>query len=191
MTPVIRLTPVILGSMLVALLSACPPAPGDRADAAVSEVVNPRDTASAAPRLDARPEAVSTRDASSGAPQVDAGPEAASMRDASSGARRNDAGPEAISVRDAGPEAVVTADAGGEVDYFSCAQDSDCVLARGEPCGCTAGGSAASVRRQSVDAWNARFPSTVACPAVLSTHPSCFSDPVCKSGRCGLRSRFR
>ncbi len=74
-------------------------------------------------------------------------------------------------------------------DFYSCAEDSDCISVKNDCCGCTAGGTATAINKNLKDQWKNNCGRTgVFCPAVMSDDPSCFSEPRCVNNKCILKS---
>ena len=72
-------------------------------------------------------------------------------------------------------------------DFYSCDQNSDCISVNKNCCGCTAGGSAIMINKKFEDEWNEKLHCReIMCPAVMSSHPSCFQKPKCENNKCVL-----
>lgn len=70
-----------------------------------------------------------------------------------------------------------------------CRSDGECVAIRGDCCGCSAGGTAKAVPRtkqRQMERSEEKRCGLTACPAVISTDPSCRKRPACRHGRCEL-----
>ena len=67
-----------------------------------------------------------------------------------------------------------------------CQTDEDCALVDA-CCGCGAGGRKVGIRADALPAYEkgrATRCGAAVCPAVISDHPSCNAEPVCKKNRC-------
>ncbi len=74
-----------------------------------------------------------------------------------------------------------------KADLYFCAQDSDCVSVKNDCCGCTAGGSATAINKNFESEWREKLNcEEIMCPAVMSSHPSCFQEPKCVENKCLL-----
>src|SRR5690348_7867587 len=71
--------------------------------------------------------------------------------------------------------------------FFACTEDSDCVLVKGNACGCTAGGTAAAVNVHYQTEWLSQFSLNTICPQIISHDPTCFQTPHCIQNRCTLQ----
>ncbi len=70
-----------------------------------------------------------------------------------------------------------------------CELDSDCVLAKGDCNGCTAGGTNTAIAREYLDEYKRRLEEEcrgVVCMPATSNHISCFSRAVCRDNTCVL-----
>ncbi len=75
------------------------------------------------------------------------------------------------------------------VDFYSCSQDSDCVLVKADCCGCSAGGKAAAINKNFEKEWGEKLSKEcqgIKCLDVLSNDPSCFKKPKCIDNKCAL-----
>lgn len=74
----------------------------------------------------------------------------------------------------------------GEINFFVCSSDSDCITVRADSCGCTAGGKATSINKKYLSEWEEKNPPGI-CPQVISQDPSCINTvPKCTSNQCQL-----
>ncbi|MFH1536875.1 MAG: sigma factor regulator N-terminal domain-containing protein [Patescibacteria group bacterium] len=71
-------------------------------------------------------------------------------------------------------------------ELTSCTQDSDCVLVTNGYCSCGSAGGNIAINKQYQKQWNNTSPTgpMVFCPATLSEHHSCYSDPICSENEC-------
>jgi hypothetical protein len=72
----------------------------------------------------------------------------------------------------------------------NCVADGDCVAVKSDCCGCTAGGENIAINREFKAGWELQLDAEckgIACPAVMSQHPSCFSTPACVDNTCTLK----
>ncbi len=79
------------------------------------------------------------------------------------------------------------------VDFYTCADDSDCISVDADCCGCTAGGKATAINKNLKDQWKNKLSidcKDIACSAVMSGDPSCISkEPRCTDNRCVLKEK--
>jgi putative hemolysin len=74
-------------------------------------------------------------------------------------------------------------------DLYSCQVDGDCVKVSEGCCSCNSGGKAMSINSGASEYWNKKLEvecGEIACPAVISQHVSCFSEPKCVDSVCTL-----
>lgn len=75
-------------------------------------------------------------------------------------------------------------------DFYSCANNSDCIAVKNDCCGCTAGGTATAINKNLKDQWknNCDAVEPVLCPGVMSNDSSCINKtPKCASNKCVLK----
>ena len=70
-----------------------------------------------------------------------------------------------------------------------CSQDSDCIIVKGDCCGCSSGGTATTINKNFEEEWYEKLPKDCICLMVISDHPSCFKETRCINNRCVLRSK--
>jgi hypothetical protein len=76
---------------------------------------------------------------------------------------------------------------GGSID--SCTEDSECVAVSAGCCNCNYGGSNIAINKAFQTAYEKNLSvecRQTACPAVISTDPSCFAAPSCVNNKCTL-----
>ena len=74
-------------------------------------------------------------------------------------------------------------------DEKYCKLDSDCVKVKAGCCGCTSGGKADVVNKESVAAWNLQIEencANIVCLTVISDDWTCFAEPKCVNNKCEL-----
>ena len=71
-------------------------------------------------------------------------------------------------------------------EVYFCTQDSDCIIVKGDCCGCSAGGTATAINKKFEKEWYEKLPKDCVCIQVISNHPSCFKEPKCVFNRCVL-----
>lgn len=73
-------------------------------------------------------------------------------------------------------------------DFYSCSENSDCILVKAGCCGCNAGGNAKAINKNFKMDWKGECEeiAPVMCPSVMSDDPSCFKKPTCVSNKCVL-----
>nr|HEX4315875.1 hypothetical protein [Kofleriaceae bacterium] len=77
-------------------------------------------------------------------------------------------------------------------DRDDCTTDADCTLVDA-CCGCGAGGRKVGLRMDALTAYEKNRPNRckdVACAAVMSDHPSCNAEPVCRKGHCRAQAHM-
>ncbi|MCX5742840.1 MAG: hypothetical protein NT062_10125 [Proteobacteria bacterium] len=77
-------------------------------------------------------------------------------------------------------------------DRDDCTVDEDCALVEA-CCGCSAGGRKVGIRADSVAGYEqsrAHRCAASACPQMISEHPSCNAEPVCKKGHCRAQAHM-
>lgn len=76
-----------------------------------------------------------------------------------------------------------------EDELYSCSADSDCILVKGDCCGCSMGGNNTAINKAYEDYWAEKMNEDcegLICPAVISTHWTCSASAKCNNGRCEL-----
>lgn len=76
-----------------------------------------------------------------------------------------------------------------KIDFYSCAQDSNCIKTKGDCCGCSSGGTATAINKNFEKDWQDKLMKEcyeIDCLAVISNHPSCFQEPKCINNKCVL-----
>lgn len=74
-----------------------------------------------------------------------------------------------------------------KTDFYSCAQDSDCISVKLGPCGCTSGGANTAINKKYRNIWQKGIYDDMMCPAVMSDDPSCFKEPRCVENSCVMQ----
>ena len=74
-----------------------------------------------------------------------------------------------------------------EEEMRACVSDWDCVPAPVDRCGCWHFSRATSINFRFAEVWRDRLPGTGGCYTAVSSHVSCYSQPVCIRGKCELR----
>jgi len=71
----------------------------------------------------------------------------------------------------------------------ACSQDSDCIVVKGDCCGCDAGGTATAINKNFENEWYEKLSTDCICTQVISNHPSCFKEARCVNNKCVLKSK--
>lgn len=74
-------------------------------------------------------------------------------------------------------------------NIYICNKDADCVSVKDACCGCSSGGSSATINKNYLDYWNDKISNEckgTLCPAVMSDHWTCFAKPKCVNNKCQL-----
>jgi hypothetical protein len=75
-------------------------------------------------------------------------------------------------------------------DWRKCSTDSDCIIVKGDCCGCGMGGTATTINKKFKKEWEDKLSKEckeTVCLAVISDHPSCFKKPKCINNVCELK----
>jgi len=76
-----------------------------------------------------------------------------------------------------------------EDKLYYCKQSNDCMVVREDCCGCENGGEANVLNKKYERYWNNKLDDDCegGCPAVMSKHWTCFSEPKCIDNKCELQ----
>ncbi|MFH1240466.1 MAG: hypothetical protein V1672_04600 [Candidatus Diapherotrites archaeon] len=70
-------------------------------------------------------------------------------------------------------------------NFKLCSDNSDCIVDRGNCCGCGRGGIATAINKNFSEEWH-KILGNCMCPSVESNDPTCKAEPKCVNGKCVL-----